>query len=97
MKGSPEASISLAVAEESNFLRRDLGNAERIENVNQLAVAAAVNEGIKKPWSFRCVDIFQRAQFTIVPQSFARELLIVTIKFACPTGLRSTIAHCSVG
>src|SRR5262249_54327323 len=93
MKRVPNSPVAFAIAEQRNFLRRDEGNAQGIEQKNQLFVFLAVDECIEETRPWRRIEVGQGAQFPIVAQLVAQQLLIIAIVSAGFRGLRAATAH----
>src|SRR5437660_76347 len=93
VKSSPDAAIGFAITQQSDFFRRHLRYAKRIQDKNELAVFSAVDKRIEETWSWWCVDVSQGAQVNILAQLFAKQLLVVAIQLARFGCLRTAVAH----
>src|SRR5450755_263161 len=93
MKCCPDSPVAFTVTLERNFFRRDLGETERIKLEDQLAVLAAANERVEVPGTLRRINIGERAQFAVVMQLSAQQLLVGAIEIARLFCLRTAGSH----
>src|SRR5260221_2774451 len=68
VKCGPESAVGLAITQERNFLGRHRGQAERVEQKDQLAMPAATDEGIEVPRTLLRIEISDCAKINVFMQ-----------------------------
>ena len=79
MKRDPYTTVGFAVTQQRDFFGRRVRHTERLENVDQLIEALAIDEGREKSFASAIVNVVKSAQLAIVAQSFAQQLLVIAI------------------
>ncbi|SRR6266404_2533358 len=97
MKRRPDPTVAFTVTRKRDFFGRYLGDTERIKLKDQFAVLPAADESVEETGTLRLVEIGERAQFAVVMQLFAQELLVGVIKIACLFRLRAARSHLRAG
>ncbi len=83
VESDPDAAVGFAVAQQRDFFGGGIGHTKRLENIDQLVEALAVDESGEKSFARAIVNVIQGPQLAIVAQSFAEQVLVVAIVSAC--------------
>src|SRR4051812_37299033 len=97
MKRRPNAAVGLAITHQRDLFWIDLRNSQRVHQEEQLLESLAGHEGIEISGALRRQNVGEFAQFLIVVQVLAEELLIIAIEITRLAGLRTAGAKFRTG
>src|SRR6476646_533284 len=82
MESGPNATVCFAETDQRDLFGIRARHAKRVQQKDQLVESFTVDKGVEETFVRGVVDIIQRAQFTIIVEAFAQQLLVAVIKIA---------------